>query len=47
MQRLYVARHGTLGSCVRDALLEGNAYVVACLHVSLLIHVHTEWHEGG
>jgi hypothetical protein len=33
MQRLFVALHGTLGSCLRDALHEGGADAVACLHV--------------
>jgi hypothetical protein len=33
MQRLFVALHGTLGSYLCDALREGNADVVACLHV--------------
>jgi cell shape-determining protein MreD len=33
MKRLYAALHGTLGSYLRDALHEGSADVVACLHV--------------
>jgi hypothetical protein len=33
MQRLFGALHGTLGSHLRDALQEGSANVVACLHV--------------
>jgi hypothetical protein len=33
MQRLFVALHGTMGSYLRDALHEGSADVVACLHV--------------
>jgi hypothetical protein len=33
MQSLYVALHGTLGSYLRNALQEGNADDVACLHV--------------
>jgi hypothetical protein len=33
MQRLFVALHGTLGSYLRDALKEGSADAVACLHV--------------
>jgi hypothetical protein len=33
MQRLFAARHGTMGSYLRDALQEGSAVVVACLHV--------------
>jgi hypothetical protein len=33
MQCLFAALHGTLGSYLRDALQEGNANVVACLHV--------------
>jgi hypothetical protein len=33
LQRLSIALHGTLGSYLRDALEEGNAKVVACLHV--------------
>jgi hypothetical protein len=32
-QRLSAALHGTLGSYPRDALHEGSADVVACLHV--------------
>jgi hypothetical protein len=31
MQRLSVALHGTLGSCLRDALREGSADAVAGL----------------
>jgi hypothetical protein len=31
IQRLSVVLHGTLGSCLRDALQEGGAFVVACL----------------
>jgi hypothetical protein len=33
MQRLFAALHGTLNSYLRDALQEGSADVVACLHV--------------
>jgi hypothetical protein len=33
MQRLSAALHGTLGSYLRDALHEGSADAVACLHV--------------
>jgi hypothetical protein len=33
MQRLFAALHGTLGSSLRDALQEGSADVMACLHV--------------
>jgi hypothetical protein len=33
MQRLYAALHRTLGSYLRDALHEGSADAVACLHV--------------
>jgi hypothetical protein len=33
MQRLFAALHVTLGSYLRDALQEGNANAVACLHV--------------
>jgi hypothetical protein len=33
MQRLVVALHGTLGSCLRDALQKGSADAVACLPV--------------
>jgi hypothetical protein len=33
MLRLSAALHGTLGSYLRDALQEGNADAVACLHV--------------
>jgi hypothetical protein len=34
MQRLSVALYDTLAdSCLRDALLKGNADAVACLHV--------------
>jgi hypothetical protein len=32
MQRLSVVLHGTLGSYIRDALQEGGAIYVACLH---------------
>jgi hypothetical protein len=32
MQLLSVARHSTLGSYLHDALQEGNADAVACLH---------------
>jgi hypothetical protein len=32
MQRLYVDLHGTLGSYIRDALHEGGASPIACLH---------------
>jgi hypothetical protein len=35
MQRLSAALHGTLGSCLRDALHEGRVDVVACLHAPL------------
>jgi hypothetical protein len=31
MRRLSVVLHGTLGSCLRDALQEGGAVAVACL----------------
>jgi hypothetical protein len=31
IQRVSLALHGTLGSCLRDALHEGDAVVVACL----------------
>jgi hypothetical protein len=33
MQRIFAALHGALGSYRRDALQEGNADAVACLHV--------------
>jgi hypothetical protein len=33
MQRLSAALHRTLGSCFRNALQEGSADVVVCLHV--------------
>jgi hypothetical protein len=33
IQRLCVALHGTLGSYLRDALHEGSADAMACLHV--------------
>jgi hypothetical protein len=33
MQRLCADLHGTLGSYLRDALHEGSADAVACLHV--------------
>jgi hypothetical protein len=33
MQRLSVALHGTLSSYFRDALQEGSADAVACIHV--------------
>jgi hypothetical protein len=33
MQRLSIALHGTKGSYLRDALLEGSADVAACLPV--------------
>jgi hypothetical protein len=33
MNRLFLALHGTLGSYLGDALHEGSADSVACLHV--------------
>jgi hypothetical protein len=33
MQRLFLALYGTLGSYLRDALHEGSADAMACLHV--------------
>jgi hypothetical protein len=35
----FAALHGNLGSYLRDALKDGNADVVACLHVHELRHV--------
>jgi hypothetical protein len=33
VQRLFIALHGTLRSLLRDALQEGSAEAVACMHV--------------